>query len=69
MVVSDIEILAAQRHLAAKAGLFAEPSSSTVLAGFLKARGEIAKDARVVLLVTGSGLKDVKSAMKGLGLE
>jgi len=69
VVVSDIEILAAQRHLAAKAGLFAEPSSSTALAGFLKARGEIAKDARVVLLITGSGLKDVKSAMKGLGLE
>ena len=69
VIVSDIEILAAQRRLAAKAGLFAEPSSSTALAGFLKARGEISPTARVVLLVTGSGLKDVKSAMKGLGLE
>jgi threonine synthase len=69
VTVSDIEILAAQRHLASKAGLFAEPSSSAALAGFLKVRGEIAPNARIVLLITGSGLKDVKSAMKGLGLE
>lgn len=69
LVVSDEEILEAQGILASKAGLFAEPSSSAALAGFLKARGEIAKDAIVVLLITGSGLKDIKSAMKGLGLE
>lgn len=69
VVVSDQEILEAQRTLASKAGLFAEPSSSAALAGFLKAKAEIAKDATVVLLITGSGLKDIKSAMKGLGLE
>jgi threonine synthase len=69
VVVSDAEILEAQRTLASKAGLFAEPSSSAALAGFLKARGEIGREATVVLLVTGSGLKDIKSAMKGLGLE
>ena len=69
VVVSDAEILEAQRSLASKAGLFAEPSSSAALAGFLKARAEIDPGAKVVLLVTGSGLKDIKSAAKGLGLE
>ncbi len=69
VTVSDAQMLAAQRLLASKAGLFAEPSSSAALAGFLKAKAQIAKDAIVVLLVTGSGLKDIKSAMKGLGLE
>lgn len=69
VVVSDKEILEAQVMLSSRAGLFAEPSSSAALAGFLKARAEIAKNATVVLLVTGSGLKDIKSAMKGLGLE
>jgi threonine synthase len=69
VVVSDREILEAQALLASRAGLFAEPSSSAALAGFMKARGEIPRDATVVLLITGSGLKDIKSAMKGLGLE
>jgi threonine synthase len=69
VVVTDAEILAAQRELASGAGLFAEPSSSAAYAGFLKARAEIDRNATVVLLVTGSGLKDVKSAAKGLGLE
>ena len=69
VVVSDREILEAQGLLASRAGLFAEPSSSAALAGFMKAKAEIAKDATVVLLITGSGLKDIKSAMRGLGLE
>ena len=68
VVVSDEEILAAQRILASKAGLFAEPSSSAALAGLVKARKEIPKDAVVVVLITGSGLKDVQSAAKGVGV-
>jgi threonine synthase len=68
VVVSDEEILAAQRTLASKAGLFAEPSSSAALAGLIKARSEISKEAKVVVLITGSGLKDVKSAAKGVGV-
>jgi threonine synthase len=69
VAVSDADILAAQRTLASRAGLFAEPSSSTALAGFLAVRAELDPKASVVLLVTGSGLKDIKSAMRGLGLE
>lgn len=68
VVVSDAEILAAQRSLASRAGLFAEPSSSAALAGLVKARKEIDRGARVVVLITGSGLKDVKSAAAAVGV-
>jgi len=65
--VSDEEILAAQYHLASRTGLFAEPSSSAAYACFRKVSGSIAPQSRVVLLVTGSGLKDIESAARGLG--
>ena len=68
VVVTDEEILSAQRTLASQAGLFAEPSSSAAAAGFLKAKDELDPSSTVVLLVTGSGLKDVKSAALGLGI-
>jgi len=68
VVVSDEEILEAQRELAAKAGLFAEPSSSTAWACFQKAKGGLRPDETIVVMLTGSGLKDVAGAMKGLGL-
>lgn len=64
--VSDREILAAQKKLASTAGLFAEPSSSAAFAGWLKARAAIAPGQTCVLLITGSGLKDVQSAALGL---
>ncbi|HET7838412.1 MAG TPA: pyridoxal-phosphate dependent enzyme, partial [Rectinemataceae bacterium] len=69
VVVSDEEILAAQRLLSSRAGLFAEPSSSSALAGFLKAKEEIDPSSTVVLLVTGSGLKDLRSAALAVGVE
>ena len=68
VVVTDTEILDAQKELASSSGLFAEPSSSTAWAGFKKAAAEIQKDATVVVMITGSGLKDIAGAMKGLGL-
>ncbi len=67
--VSDSEILAAQKKLSALSGLFAEPSSSAAFAGWLKARESVAAEETCVLLITGSGLKDVKSAAHGLGLD
>jgi threonine synthase len=69
VVVSDAEILEAQAYLSSRAGLFAEPSSSAALAGFLKARQEIDPSSTVVLVVTGSGLKDLKSAAMAVGVE
>lgn len=68
VIVSDAEILEAQRYLSRASGLFAEPSSACAFAGFLKARAELDPNAQVVVMLTGSGLKDIKSAARAVGL-
>jgi threonine synthase len=62
--VSDDEILAAYRWLAVDEGIFCEPSSATSLAGVtaVAARGGLPRDAVVVCVLTGSGLKDPTTA-------
>jgi threonine synthase len=62
--VTDDEILAAYRALAAEEGVFCEPSSAAGLAGVtrLARDGAIARDAVVVCVLTGSGLKDPATA-------
>ncbi len=67
--VSDDAILAAIPDLARHTGVFAEPAAAATLAGLRKARQEgiIRADDRVVLLITGSGLKDIRSAMRSVG--
>ncbi|MBK7878618.1 MAG: threonine synthase [Planctomycetes bacterium] len=69
VAVSDDELLAAMRQLARSEGVFAEPAAAAALAGFVKAReqGRVRSTDRVVLVVTGSGLKDVASARKAAG--
>ncbi len=67
VVVTDDEILAAQRHLSSGVGLFAEPASAAAFAGYVKERTAIDANATVVVLLTGNGLKDIKAAMKGVG--
>jgi len=64
--VSDDEILDAYRSLARDEGIFCEPSSATSVAGIAKvaARGDLARDALVVCVLTGSGLKDPSTAEK-----
>ena len=59
--VTDEEILAAYRLVAAKEGIFVEPSSAAGIAGLIKkkAEGKLPKDKRIVITVTGNGLKDV----------
>ncbi len=69
VTVSDGEILAAQRTLAAGSGLFAEPSSSAAFAGWLKVRDRLSAEENCVVLITGSGLKDIASAARGLGVQ
>ena len=66
--VSDDEILAAIPTLARGSGVFAEPAGAAPYAGLVEAvdRGLVGFDDRVVLLATGSGLKDVASAMKAV---
>ncbi|MBI4285547.1 MAG: threonine synthase [Chloroflexi bacterium] len=66
-MVSDDEILAAQRLLAAKGGIFGEPASAASLAGLIKLRrqGMDFSRKKVVCVVTGTGLKDTEIALKG----
>jgi threonine synthase len=58
--VTDGEILGAQRLLASTEGIFAEPASSASMALLAKMahEGRVPGDARVVCVLTGSGLKD-----------
>jgi len=66
--VDDAEILAAIPALARGCGVFAEPAAAAAYAGLVKAveQGLVGSDERVVVLSTGSGLKDVASAMKAV---
>jgi threonine synthase len=67
ILVSDAEILAALAALG-KAGIFAEPAGAASYAGLVKAvrEGWIGADDPVLVLNTGSGLKDVKAAMQAV---
>ncbi len=69
ITVSDEEILQAMRLLGQTMGVFAEPAGAAPLAGLVKAlkEGIVKPEERVVVLVTGNGLKDVASAMKAAG--
>jgi threonine synthase len=69
ITVSDEEILQAIPTLGKLAGVFAEPAGSTAYAGLAKAvkQGLISPDETIVVIVTGNGLKDVRSAIKVAG--
>ena len=67
--VSDDRILAAQRELAARDGVFVEPASAAGIAGLLQevAAGESYAGKTVAITVTGHGLKDTATALEGFG--
>ncbi|RCK71028.1 threonine synthase [Desertihabitans brevis] len=69
--VTDEEILDAQALLAATEGIFVEPASASGVAGLLKlhAAGEVAPGQRIVITVTGNGLKDIDTALSRHTLE
>ncbi|WJW74411.1 threonine synthase [Thiohalobacter sp. IOR34] len=62
---SDAEILAAQKLLAQKEGVFCEPASATSLAGALRdiESGKIPEGSTLVCTLTGHGLKDPDTAI------
>jgi len=66
--VNDEEILAAIPTLAQGCGVFAEPAAAAAYAGLVKALdlGMVDSGERVVVLSTGSGLKDVASVMEAV---
>jgi threonine synthase len=66
--VSDDQILDAQRQLAARDGVFVEPASASGVAGLLTevadgSAGRRYAGKRVVVTVTGHGLKDIDTAL------
>jgi threonine synthase len=65
--VDDGQILAAQRELASRDGVFVEPASAAGIAGLLQdvAGGESYRGSTVVVTVTGHGLKDTATALEG----
>ena len=65
-MVSDDEILSAQRLVATKTGVFGEPASAASVAGLIKLsrKGTDFSQKRVVCIITGTGLKDTDTALK-----
>jgi len=67
VTVPDNAILAAQKELSSTTGLFAEPAAASAYAGFLSMKDKLPNEAVIVLLITGSGLKDIGASMEGIG--
>jgi threonine synthase len=67
VTVSDDEILAAIPAMARGSGVFGEPAAAAAWAGLLAAvdSGAVGGGDRVVVMSTGSGLKDVAAASRG----
>jgi len=67
-MVSDREILAAYKLLAAKEGVFVEPASAASIAGLLKLakKGYFNPRTKIVCILTGHGLKDPDRAIKSV---
>lgn len=65
--VADDEILKAIAELG-KAGVFAEPAGAAAYAGLVKAKatGVVGAEDPILVLNTGSGLKDVRAAMQAV---
>lgn len=66
VMIGDEAILAAIPRLAQTTGVFAEPAGAAALAGLDAALAEslVDRDDRIVLMVTGSGLKDIAASAR-----
>jgi len=66
--VSDEEILEAMRILGRETGVFGEPAGAASLAGLIRAQkdGLIGENEKVVVIITGNGLKDVSAALQAV---
>lgn len=71
VVVSDEEILRAQKTLARLEGVGVEPASAAALAGYLKSLEErlVDRGETVVIVATGHALKDPDAILYGLEVE
>jgi len=70
VIVSDEQILEASKLLSQNTGIFAEPAAVASFAGLLKYKNEnkLQKNSKNVVLLTGSGLKDLNSVQKLINL-
>ena len=68
--VSDEAILEAMKLLGRTTGIFGEPAGVVALAALVQLleQKKIASSERVVFMVTGSGLKDIDSALEGVSM-
>ncbi|MGC9400161.1 MAG: threonine synthase [Anaerolineae bacterium] len=68
LAVSDEAILEAIPTIAQNTGVFSEPAAAAAYAGLVKAvdQGLVDADERVVVMLTGSGLKDIDATMKAV---
>jgi threonine synthase len=66
VTVSDDEIIEAIGFLGRNEGIFAEPAAAASVAALQKlaAQGTVSRSEHIVLLVTGNGLKDTRSALR-----
>jgi len=69
LAVPDDSILDAIAELGSRVGLFAEPAGATPYAGLKAAceAGLLGANDEVLVVITGSGLKDVRAAMQAAG--
>lgn len=69
--VTDDEIIAAYKLIAATEGILAEPASAASVAGLIKANklNLVEAGTKIVCILTGNGLKDPDSAIKYSGVE
>ncbi len=63
VTVSDAEILSAQKEFVKNTGILCEPSSAATYAAIKKLNNTTQnfKDKKILLLITGNGLKDIES--------
>ena len=66
IAVTDDEILSAQKEFIKQTGILCEPSSASVYAAYKKlmAENKFSASDKILLLITGNGLKDIKSLRK-----
>lgn len=69
VAVRDDEILSAMRETARLGGVFGEPAAAAAVAGLTRAvaDGIVPAEATAVVVITGNGLKDVRSALAAAG--
>ena len=70
VAVSDQEILRASVQLSRSTGIFSEPAAAAAFAGMLKYRqqGLIPAGSKNVVLLTGSGLKDLSAVQSSINI-